>query len=148
MPASCTDRQILLTCDGRGVQAKSGALDRVIAQAVQEALQAHSAAEPPQDTAEASPASWRPVSCPSCGHSARIKADRILWAEEIGTRGPGGEDEYWKSRVDAMLASSAVPNPIAAAFVLGREYDRQEEMVDAEAIRRQLQRLEAEFLPS
>ena len=53
--------------------------------------------------------------------------------------------ETLKQRVDRMLAASEVPNPIAAAFVLGREYEDDEQQ-NHEGIIEQMERLERDFL--
>jgi len=57
---------------------------------------------------------------------------------------PSSSDPHydWGKRVDEMLATSLVPNPVAAAFVLGREY-ADASVEGCADISRQIERLEA-----
>lgn len=56
---------------------------------------------------------------------------------------PDGDGGF-RERVDAMLAGSDVPNPIRAAFVLGREYEHSD-LLTGEEIIIQVERLEHDF---
>jgi len=79
---------------------------------------------------------WAPNQATSTGPVEPTESVVALM-EELVDRLP----ENWPARVDAMLGASAVPNPIAAAFVLGREYE-DADADSADAITEQLERLE------